>query len=87
METASRAEGRRIMSERPKRLHRSRSDRKLAGVLGGVADYLGLDPSLVRLVYLIVTILTGIVPGAFLYLAMSFIVPLQPKGGGGQESA
>ena len=67
------------MSERPKRLNRSRSDRKLAGVLGGVADYLGLDPSLVRLVYLIVTILTGIVPGVFLYLAMSFIVPLKPK--------
>ena len=70
------------MSERPKRLNRSRSDRKLAGVLGGVADYLGLDPSLVRLVYLIVTILTGIVPGVFLYVAMSFIVPLKPKAGG-----
>ncbi|MDO8611702.1 MAG: PspC domain-containing protein [Dehalococcoidia bacterium] len=75
------------MSERPKRLHRSRSDRKLAGVLGGVAEYLGLDPSLVRLVYLIVTILTGFVPGIFLYVAMAIIIPLEPKGGGEQESA
>lgn len=71
------------MSEQPKRLHRSRGDQKLAGVLGGVADYVGLDPSLIRIVYVIVTILTGFVPGIFLYLVMAFIVPLEPKGAQG----
>jgi phage shock protein PspC (stress-responsive transcriptional regulator) len=50
-------------------MHRSRSDRKLLGVLGGVADYTSLDPSLIRIVYVIVTILTG------------FVVPAEPKGG------
>ena len=69
------------MAEQPKRLHRSRTDQKLLGVLGGVADYIGLDSSLVRLVYVIVTILTGFVPGIFLYLVMGFVVPREPKGG------
>ena len=67
------------MGERPKRMYRSRSDRKLMGVLGGVAGYLGLDPSLVRIVYLIVTILTGFVPGIFLYLVMALVVPKEEK--------
>jgi phage shock protein C len=62
-------------------LHRSRSDRKLLGVLGGVADYTGLDPSLIRIVYVIVTILTGFVPGIFLYLVMGFVVPRELTGG------
>ena len=69
------------MAERPKRMYRSRSDRKLVGVLGGVADYTGLDPSLVRIVYLIITILTGFVPGVFLYLVMALVVPMEPEGG------
>ncbi len=67
------------MAEQPKRLHRSRTDRKVAGVLGGLAGYTGLDPSLVRIVYLIVTILTGFVPGTLLYVAMAFIVPIEAK--------
>jgi phage shock protein C len=68
------------MAERPKRLYRSRTDRQLTGVLGGVSEYLGLDPSLVRIVYVIVTILTGFVPGIFLYFMMAFIVPVEPEG-------
>lgn len=67
------------MATPKKRLYRSRDDRKIGGVLGGVADYLELDPSLIRIVYVIVTILTGFVPGTFLYLLMLFVVPLQPK--------
>ena len=69
------------MADQPKQLHRSRSDRKLLGVLGGVANHLGLDPSFVRIVYLIVTILTGFIPGIFLYLIMAVVVPVEPKGG------
>ncbi len=69
------------MADQPKRMHRSQSDRKLLGVLGGVADYTSLDPSLIRIVYVIVTILTGFVPGIFLYLVMGFVVPVEPKGG------
>ncbi len=72
---------RHVVADQPKRMHRSRSDRKLLGVLGGVADYTSLDPSLIRIVYVIVTILTGFVPGIFLYFVMAFVVPREPKGG------
>ncbi len=64
----------------PRRLHRSRSDVKIAGVLGGVAEYFGFDPSWVRIAYAIATIITGVVPLAFLYLVMAFVVPKAPKG-------
>jgi len=67
------------MAEEPKRLYRRRKGRKLVGVLGGVANYTGLDPSLIRIAYVILTILTGFIPGIFLYLVMGFIVPLEPK--------
>lgn len=70
-----------------KRIYRSRSDRMVAGVLGGWSAYLGLDPSLVRLVYVLLLILTGFFPGIFFYLVMAIIIPLEPKGGGEQESA
>lgn len=70
------------MGDQPKRLLRSRSDRQLTGVLGGVAEYTKLDPSLVRIAYVIVTILTGFVPGIFLYIVMAFVVPQEPKGEG-----
>lgn len=62
-----------------KRLYRSRSDRKIAGVLGGIADYFGFDPSWVRIAYVIATLVTGIVPLTFLYLVMAFVVPKAPK--------
>ena len=73
------------MSEK-KRIYRSRGDRMVAGVLGGWSEYLGLDPSLVRLVYVLLLILTGFIPGIFFYLVMAIIIPLEPKGGGEQES-
>lgn len=42
-----------------KRLRRSRTDRTVAGVLGGVAEYLGADPTMIRALYLLSILLTG----------------------------
>jgi len=70
------------MAERPKRLYRIRKGRKLVGVLGGLAKYFGLDPSLVRIAYVFITFFTLGIPGIMFYLAMAFIVPLEPKGEG-----
>ena len=67
------------MTGEPKRLYRSRGDVKLAGVLGGVAEYFGFDPSWVRIAYVILMIITGVVPLAFLYVVMMFVVPKAPK--------
>ncbi len=67
------------MAEQPKRLYRRRKGRKLLGVLGGLADFFGLDPSLVRIAYVVITFFTLGIPGFILYLTMAFVVPLEPK--------
>lgn len=69
------------MAEQPKRLYRRRKGRKLLGVLGGLADFFGLDPSLIRIAYLIITFFTLGIPGFVLYLVLVFIVPVEPKAG------
>ncbi|MDP3766791.1 MAG: PspC domain-containing protein [Dehalococcoidia bacterium] len=66
------------MAEEPKRLYRSRNERRIAGVLGGIAEYFNLDPSLVRVAYVVLTVFTLILPGSLLYLAMAVIVPETP---------
>ena len=71
------------MAEQPKRLYRRRKGRKLLGVLGGLADFFGLDPSLVRIAYLIITFFTLGIPGFVLYMTMVFIVPVEPKAQAG----
>mgnify|MGYP005831677331 CR=1 FL=1 len=45
-----------------RRLYRSRSERMLAGVMGGVGEYLGIDPTLVRVVYALFGVLSGFWP-------------------------
>jgi phage shock protein PspC (stress-responsive transcriptional regulator) len=66
------------MIERKKRLYRSRTDRTIAGVVGGGAQYLGLDPSLLRLAFVILVMFTGLFPHIFLYPALAAIQPLEP---------
>lgn len=60
-----------------KRLYRSRKDRQIAGVCGGVGDYLGIDPTIVRLLWVILSIAGG--PGLLLYLIMAAVVPEEPE--------
>jgi phage shock protein C len=62
----------------PRRLYRSRRDRQLAGVAGGMAEYLEIDPTVVRLVWILSIFLGGF--GILLYIIMAFIVPLDPRG-------
>jgi phage shock protein C len=59
-----------------KRLYRSRQERMLGGVCGGLAEYLGLDPTVVRLVFLLLFFLGG--QGLLIYLIMWLIVPEEP---------
>ena len=55
------------------RLCRSRSDRKLAGVCGGVAAFLGWDPTLVRVLWIVLTLLGG--SGVLIYLILWLAMP------------
>ena len=61
-----------------RRLYRSRSDRKLAGVCGGLAQFFNLDPTLIRVLFVVLAVLGG--SGILIYLAMWIMVPNQPQG-------
>ena len=58
------------------RLYRSREERVLFGVAGGVADWLDVDPALVRIVFALLVFAGGI--GFFLYIVMAIVVPEEP---------
>jgi phage shock protein PspC (stress-responsive transcriptional regulator) len=60
------------------RLYRSRDDRMIAGVAGGVADYFQLDPSLVRIVWALLAFAGGF--GILLYIVMAIVVPEEDFG-------
>ncbi|MFD1020361.1 PspC domain-containing protein [Thalassobacillus hwangdonensis] len=59
-------------------LKRSKSDRMVAGVLGGLSDYIGMDANLLRIVFLILCI--PVSPLILVYLAAIFIVPNERRG-------
>ncbi|MGI6218605.1 MAG: PspC domain-containing protein [Bacteroidaceae bacterium] len=63
-----------MRSSEPRKLTRSRSDRKLAGVCGGIANYLNIDPTVVRVVYAILTVCT-VFSGIIIYLILMLLMP------------
>ena len=60
-------------SPAPRRLERSRSNRVLGGVCGGVATYLNMDPTLVRVLTVVLTLFTGV--PVVVYLVLLLVVP------------
>jgi len=68
------------MMEQRKRLHRSRRDRKIAGVIGGWAQYLGVDPALLRLGFVLLAMFAAFFPNLFLFPLMGATEPLAPFG-------
>jgi phage shock protein C len=61
------------------RLYRSRDDRMLAGVAGGLAHIMDADPSIVRIVWVLLTILSGGI-ALLVYIVMAVVVPEAPDG-------
>jgi phage shock protein C len=58
-------------------LRRSRTDRMIAGVLGGLAEHFDMDPTMLRVVYVVVSILSVAFPGLLIYLALWIVIPAQ----------
>ncbi|MEZ4770102.1 MAG: PspC domain-containing protein [Caldilineales bacterium] len=56
-------------------LRRSRADRTIAGVCGGVARFFQIDPLVVRIGYVMLTVLTGFAPGVVIYALAAFFIP------------
>jgi phage shock protein C len=63
--------------EKPKKLYRSR-DRVLGGVLSGFAEYINADVSIIRIVYIIVSILSAAFPGILVYIICWVVIPEKP---------
>jgi phage shock protein C len=59
-----------------KRLQRSRTEKMLGGVCGGLAAYFGVDPTLVRVLWVALTLIVGV--GILLYLILWVVMPLEP---------
>ena len=59
-----------------RKLYRSRTDRKLAGVCGGLAQYFNVDATLIRVLFVALAVLGG--SGLVIYLVMWVIVPSEP---------
>ena len=65
-------------SPAPKKLIRSRADRKIAGFCAGLGHYLDMDITLVRLVWVLVTLMAGVLPGVVVYVLAWIVVPEEP---------
>jgi len=66
-----------------KRLYRSRTDRMIAGVCGGLGEYFGIDPVIVRIVFVLIALANGI--GLLAYLILWVIVPVKERVGATPE--
>jgi len=58
-----------------KRLRRSNRERMLGGVCGGIAEYFNVDPTIVRIIYIAVSILSVAFPGILAYLILWAVMP------------
>lgn len=61
-----------------KKLYRSADDRMFMGVFGGLGKYLHIKPNILRSIYAIITVFTGVFPCLVLYLIMGVIIPDDP---------
>ena len=64
-----------------KKLYRSDTDRVFAGICGGLSEYFAIDSGLLRLIWLLVVIFSGIFPGVIVYIIAIFIIPRRPSAG------
>lgn len=62
-----------------KRLHRSNENKVIAGVCGGIAEYFDMDPTLIRLAWILFCALGG--SGMLAYIIAAIIIPEAPAGG------
>ncbi|HIQ76766.1 MAG TPA: PspC domain-containing protein [Candidatus Faecousia excrementipullorum] len=61
-----------------KQLYRSRTNRKIAGVCGGLGEYMNLDPTIIRLIWVLLILCAG--TGLLAYLIAALIIPENPNG-------
>lgn len=68
-----------------KKFHRSMEDRRVAGIFGGLGESFGVDAAYLRLAFILVAVLTGVVPALIGYGIGWLITPEGPSGPGGTD--
>ncbi len=68
------------MQKEVKKLYRSENNSLVAGVIGGIGEYFDVDPTILRLCFIVLVLLTGIFPGVIAYIIAYFIIPDRPRG-------
>ena len=63
------------VAREPKRLYRSDTNYIIGGVLGGLGEYFHVDPTIFRVLWIVVTLFTAILPGIVAYILALLIVP------------
>lgn len=57
------------------KLTKSTTNRMIAGVCGGIGEYLDMDPTIVRVLYVVISLLSAAFPGLIVYIALALILP------------
>ena len=68
-----------------KKLYRSRTDKTFAGVCGGLGKYINVDPTLVRVIYVLASLVFAGFPGLIVYIVLACIIPEEPMDVDGQQ--
>jgi phage shock protein C len=63
------------MPDASRPLRRSRTNRQIAGVVGGLAEYLRVDPTLLRVIYVVGSIVSAAFPGLLVYVLLWVLIP------------
>ena len=58
-----------------KKIYLSKDNKKIAGVFGGLGEHFEVDPTILRLIFIFITIFTGIMPGVITYFVGWMIMP------------
>lgn len=62
-------------AKKAKKLYRATDKKVLAGVLAGIAEYFNYDPTLVRLLFILLVLVTGVIPGILIYILAALLIP------------
>jgi phage shock protein PspC (stress-responsive transcriptional regulator) len=73
------------MAEVSRPLRRSRTNRQIAGVVGGLAEYFRVDATLLRVIYVVGSIISAAFPGVLVYLLLWLLIP-EAEGPAGPDA-
>ncbi|WP_459128150.1 PspC domain-containing protein [Latilactobacillus curvatus] len=62
-----------------KRLYKSRDNKMISGVMGGIAEYFNIDATLVRILYVVFSVFSAAFPGIVVYIILAMVIPERPR--------